>query len=172
MPPHCADFRTNSASQSLSTENGSSIDYLQNVEAQYTAPIVLTHFSQLLKLKIKIQISGRSFEGTSTPIRPLHIPREEAKEFATTLFLQIHRTQGARLEELEIRFIRYHISDGSPGSQFPIWVRRDGHIEEMGTEVKFSVEFHKDWDLSNDPSAQNPPGITGINETPKNSDHL
>jgi hypothetical protein len=152
-------LKIDSKQDSASTPFQSIVNRLQSISfrssaSSPTSATILQSFTQLRTLKLWIELpfnenafSGEyRYDGTYGSVRAPPLNHTAAEGFAMGFWRQIHKDERAKLEELEICFVRMDIQDRMQGIaiQCPVRLRRLPDGKKIG-DVDFSMTCQSGW---------------------------
>jgi hypothetical protein len=133
----------------------STLTQLQNLRFQFSRPSVLSRLSQVRKLKLWIELPFEAspfsvaykYDGTFGSVRCPPLNEHEAKKAAIGLFKEMRKDPEARIQELELCFVRLDVQDRMQSFtvQWPVRVMRLKVDGKVSGSVTFKVDCAKSW---------------------------
>jgi hypothetical protein len=133
----------------------STLTQLQNLRFQFSRPSVLSRLSQVRKLKLWIELPFEAspfsvaykYDGTFGSVRCPPLNEHEAKKAAIGLFKEMRKNPEARIQEVELYFVRLDVQDRmqSFAVQWPVRVAKLKTGEKVRGGVRFDVDCAKNW---------------------------
>jgi hypothetical protein len=135
---------------------GSTITRLQNLAFHLSRPSVFSRLTQVRKLKLWIELPLKAspfsveykYDGVFGSVRCPPLKEDEAKKAAIGLFKEMRKDPKARIEELELCFVRLDIEDRMQSwpVEWPVCVTRlKNDDRKVKGEVSFKIDYGKGW---------------------------